>query len=101
VFLGTLLACGHFNGLGLCLSGSGGVLQVTGEVAQGRRETSPLALVGGRLLYEWMFLRWLGLHAHVDVAGVLTRTTVTTTQGPSWVTAQVAGAAGLGAVVLF
>ncbi len=102
VLLGSLFACGHLKGVGLCVSGSGGALQVAGALPGGRLDTSPVVLVGGRVQYEWMFLDWLGVRAHVDVSGVITRTTVRTTEVPVvWRTSQVAGDAGLGLVVLF
>jgi hypothetical protein len=74
---------------------------VNGHLPGGTSETSPLLLAGARVLYEWMFLPWLGVHAHVNVVGVITRTTVRTADGPVWVTSQVAGEAALGGVVLF
>ena len=102
VLLGSLFLCGHFRGAGLCVSGSAGGLQVAGALPGGRLESSVLALVGGRLQYEWMFLDWLGLHLHLDASGVLTRTTVRTVEVPAvWRTSQVAGDVGLGLVVLF
>jgi len=101
VLLGSLLPCGHLKGLGMCLLVSAGGLQVTGTLPGGRRETSPLLLVGGRVLYEWMLLPWLGLHAHVSVFGVTTRTTVVANDSPVWVTSQISGDAALGIVLLF
>ncbi|MFT3840628.1 MAG: hypothetical protein QM723_26805 [Myxococcaceae bacterium] len=99
--MGTLLVCGHFHGLGVCLSGSGGALQVTGQLPGGNRATSPLVLAGGRVMYEWMFVSWLGLRVFADVDGVLTRTTVDDYMGPVWVTAPVALRGGAGLVTVF
>jgi hypothetical protein len=101
LLLGSVLPCGHFKGLGVCLQLGGGALQVTGDLPGGARRTGPIALVGGRVAYDWMFLSWLGLHAHVGLAGVATRVTVVAEGAPVWVTSQVAGDAALGALVMF
>jgi hypothetical protein len=99
--LASLVPCGRYHGLGICLSVSAGALQVTGAIPSGNRQTSPLVLAGGRLMYDFMFLSWLGLRVHIDVEGVLTRTTVVAYDGPVWVTAPVTARAGLGLVTVF
>lgn len=102
VLLATLLLCGHFKGVGVCATGSAGALQIAGTLPGGRLDSSLLVLAGGRVQYEWMFLDWLGLHLHLDVSGVITRTTVRTAEMPAvWRTSQVAGDVGLGLVLLF
>lgn len=99
--LGSLIPCGHFKGFGMCLLATAGALQVTGDLQDGLRQSSPLLLLGGRLLYEWMFWPWLGLHAHVSLLGVVTRTTVLADDAPVWITSQLAGELALGVVVVF
>lgn len=98
VMLGTGFVCAHVKGAAACLSGGGGTLHVDGRLPDGRRGSSPIAMVGGRLAYELALASWVGLHVHVDVAAVLTRTTVVTAFGPTWATSPVCGNAGLGAV---
>jgi hypothetical protein len=87
VLLASLLPCVHFKFASACAQLSAGALQIDGAVPDGQRESSFLALAGGRLQAEWLFLDWLGVRGHLGVAAVLTRTTVRADDMPIWVTA--------------
>lgn len=93
--LGALVPCGHFGRFAGCGVLSVGAIQVTGEIAEARRETSPLVLVGGRLKADFALSTRISLQPFLDVQAVVTRVTVLSGTQPVWVTAPVTGAAGL------
>ncbi|MBK7860531.1 MAG: hypothetical protein IPJ65_18385 [Archangiaceae bacterium] len=101
VLLASVLPCGYFKDVGACLQLAAGALQVSGDLPGGNRRTSPLLLIGGRLVYEHLFLPWLGLHAHLTVSGVPLRTTVVAGGAVVWVTSLVSSELAAGAVVRF
>ncbi len=101
VMLGSLLPCGNFRGLGVCVDVSAGALQVEGALSGGRRITTPLVLLGGRVQYQHSFLPWLAARAHLDVQAVLSRTTVIVAGEPVWTTGQLSGDLGLAFVAVF
>lgn len=100
VLLGTLLPCFRHGGFGVCLTASLGALQVTGQLGQGNRASSLLALVGARASWEYRFLPWLGVIVHAGVAGVVTRVTVLANQQPAWVTSYLTPDVGAGVLLL-
>lgn len=93
--LGTVVPCLHVGRFGACGLLSMGAIQVTGEIGQQRRETSPLVLAGGRVQAELPLSTSLYIQPFLDFQAVLTRTTILSGEQPVWVTSPVAGAAGL------
>lgn len=101
LLLASLLPCFEWRGLGACISFGAGALQVDGELAFGRRDTTAVIKVGARLRYQWLLFEHLGFYAHLDVCGVPTRVTVTANNAPAWSTSFVTGELALGIVAAF
>ena len=93
--LGSVVPCFHLGRFGLCGVLSAGAMQVTGEISETRRETSPLVLAGARFKADIALSSLISLQPFIDVQAVLTRVTVLSGSTPVWVTPPVAGATGL------
>jgi hypothetical protein len=94
--LGSAVPCLRPWKLGVCAILSGGAMQVTGELGAGPvRATSPLVLIGARVVLELLLSDVLGVEPWLEVQAVLTRISLRSEQMDLWVTPPVAGAMGV------
>jgi hypothetical protein len=100
--LASISPCFRTWKLGICALGSVGALQVTGELGSAPvRATTPLVLVGARIVLELMVNDALGIEPWLEVQAVVTRTTLKSGDTEIWVTPPVAGVLGARLSLLF
>jgi hypothetical protein len=98
LLVGTVLPCLQWNHVSACFALGVGAFQVDGQLAFGRRASTPVVKAGLRLQYEWMLFRHVGLLVHGEVSGIPTRVTVLADDVAVWSTSPVAGNVGVGII---
>ena len=92
LLLASALACLHADALFGCAVGSAGALQGTGEgVSDPRNASTFFARAGGRVGIDVPLDETFALVVHADVAGNLTRTTLSLDGRQAWTTPPISG----------